>query len=101
MSGEMTTIEVDHNTATILEALKAKAEAQGMTLEELLRVITADTNGTQEKPFFETATPEERAHAVEEWASRHRSSAPPLSDEAISRESIYGERVNDRYQHPF
>lgn len=92
MSTEMTTIEVDQNTAAILQALKAKAEAQGITLDSLLRLITEGANGTPERPFFETATPEERARAAEEWANRHRSSAPPLSDEAISRESIYRER---------
>jgi hypothetical protein len=45
-------------------------------------------------PFYATATPEERAQAFIEWGRSHApSNAPPLSDEAISRESIYfGER---------
>ncbi|WLT40528.1 hypothetical protein NON20_25130 (plasmid) [Synechocystis sp. B12] len=42
--------------------------------------------------FYETATPEERAKFFEEWAESHQRGAPLLSDEAISRESIYGER---------
>jgi len=45
------------------------------------------------KPFWETATPEERAQAFIEWASSHKSGqrppAPALSLEAMSRESIY------------
>ena len=41
------------------------------------------------KPFWETATPEERAKAFIEWASRERPPAPALSLEAMSRESIY------------
>lgn len=48
---------------------------------------------TSERPFYETATPEERAKAFIEWAESHRGmNMPHLSDEDISRESIYGER---------
>jgi len=89
MSVQTTTIEIDQLTAA---RLQAQAEAQGLTLDDLLRSITEMWNGTQVSPFYETASPEERARAVEEWANQHRSSSPPLSDEAISRDSIYGER---------
>ena len=89
MGAQTTTIEIDQLTAARLQAL---AEAQGLTLAALLRSITELWNGTKEKSFYETASPEESARAVEEWANQHRSSAPPLSDEAISRDSIYGER---------
>ncbi len=40
------------------------------------------------KPFWETATPEERAQAFIEWASSHKS-GPGLPDEALRRESMY------------
>ena len=43
-------------------------------------------------PFYATATPAERARAWREWCDRPRRPVPPLSDEAISRETIYGER---------
>jgi hypothetical protein len=89
MSVQTTTIEIDQVTAA---RLQAQAEAQGLPLAALLRSITELWNGTHDKSFYETASPEERARAVEEWANQHRSSAPPLSDEAISRDSIYGER---------
>jgi hypothetical protein len=46
----------------------------------------------QQRPFYETATPAQRAKAFQEWAESHRHDTPILSDEAISRESIYGER---------
>ena len=47
----------------------------------------------RERPFYETATPQQRAQAFLEWAESHRGkNHPSLSDEAISRESIYGER---------
>jgi hypothetical protein len=46
-----------------------------------------------ELPFYATATPAERAQAYRDWAYSHQPrNAPPLSDEAISRETIYGER---------
>lgn len=47
---------------------------------------------TQERPFYETATKEEWAKAFRELAESHEKDSPMLSDEAISRESIYGER---------
>jgi hypothetical protein len=47
----------------------------------------------EERPFYETATPQEWVKAFHEWVESHRDlNLPPLSDEAISRESIYGER---------
>lgn len=47
----------------------------------------------KEPPFYETATPEEWTGAFREWVDSHRGlNLPYLSDEAISRESIYGER---------
>ena len=37
-------------------------------------------------------TPQERAKAFRAWAESHSRETPLLSDEDISRESIYGER---------
>jgi hypothetical protein len=46
-----------------------------------------------ERPFYETATPQEWVTAFQEWVESHRRlNLPTLSDEAISRESIYGEQ---------
>jgi hypothetical protein len=41
------------------------------------------------KPFYEMASAEEWAQALREWAASHSTHHPPLSDEAISRDSIY------------
>ncbi|MBD2435470.1 hypothetical protein [Nostoc sp. FACHB-110] len=47
----------------------------------------------EEHPFYATATPQEWIAAFQEWVESHRElNLPTLSDEAISRESIYGER---------
>jgi hypothetical protein len=46
-----------------------------------------------ERPLYERLSPQELAQAFLEWAESHRDLAlPVLSDEAIGRESIYGER---------
>lgn len=43
--------------------------------------------------FQETASPQEWNHAFQEWIDSHKDmNLPSLSDEAISRETIYGER---------
>lgn len=57
------------------------------------RLLEQLVQSQQERPFYETATPEEWVIAFREWVESHRGlNLPSLSDEAISRESIYGER---------
>jgi hypothetical protein len=55
-------------------------EPQG---EDLLLRLEPDS-----KPFWATATPEERAKRFDEWVASHKE-GPNLPDEALSRESIY------------
>lgn len=40
-------------------------------------------------PFYEIATASEWVTAFQKWAASHRHNAPPLSDYAVSRESMY------------
>ena len=55
-------------------------------LEQLVQPST-------ERHFYETATPQEWVAAFTEWVESHQElNLPSLSDEAISRSSIYGER---------
>jgi len=73
-----------------LEAgLIAQAQAGGKTLEEYLlsMVEGAVASGAGQTQL----TPEQRAAAFEAWSKGHRST-PPLSDSAVSRESIYEDR---------
>ncbi|MGK7875848.1 MAG: hypothetical protein AB4426_21890 [Xenococcaceae cyanobacterium] len=67
---------------------------QSLTPEEkeLLAEKIKLTSDSQKRPFYETATPQERAKDYREWAESYRHDSPILSNEAISRESIYGER---------
>ena len=60
--------------------------------KRLLELKMKRDEKAQKRPFYETATPEEKAQAFREWAESHSQNTPILSDEAISRETIYGER---------
>ena len=55
-----------------------------------LKVIVDSDETSTDK--MTPGTPKERAAAFIAWAESHSRNTPLLSDEAISRESIYGER---------
>jgi len=76
------------------ERIVAEAKARGLSVENhILNVMEKDaTSG--ETSFALTASPEEWKKAFLEWVNTERHAHPPLSDEAISRESIYREREN-------
>lgn len=101
MNIQTTTIEVDPSTAAILQTLKAEAEAQGKTLAALLSPLLP-ANGVhssneiatleekqEERPFYETATPEEWIRELNAWAASHDPNTPVILDD--SREAIYGD----------
>ena len=70
------------------EVLKEMDLPEGTEIE-----IEKHENGVLLKPhpvsLPRSLSPEERAEAFLKWADSRVSIAPPLSDEAISRESIY------------
>ena len=87
MNSPTTTIEVDSSAALILQASKAKAEAQGISLATLLRPLADnEVNGTVERPLYETATPDELADDFLAWVETHSIKGTVADD---SRESIY------------
>lgn len=71
------------------------------TLEEILaehgeelqgrrvRVEFEENEPPQDGLNFKGMTHEQWAQELREWAASHRSDLPPLSDEAIDRDSIY------------
>ncbi len=81
------------------EELAARAKAEGLTTEEFVnrkleKLIStekrmAEHNASTEKPFYQT--PEEWVSALDDFI-KNFPPHPVLSDEAISRESIYRER---------
>ena len=67
----------------------------GRRLRVLLLPATSEPHVGKAAPFYETASPTEWAEAFFAWGHGHpRREAQPLSDAAISRESIYGERLD-------
>lgn len=52
-------------------------------------MVYENGDDTLRHPAYVCATPDERAQAFREWAESHSHETPILSDEAISRESIY------------
>jgi hypothetical protein len=69
------------------EMLTAQAKAHGVSVDDYLRSLLPPTNGhAEEKPLYETATPEEWVSAFREWAASHPV-LPVFADD--SRESIY------------
>jgi hypothetical protein len=57
------------------------------------RILTQLVETQQETQVDETATPEQKIAEFQTWVKSHKNlNFPNLSDEAISRESIYGDR---------
>ena len=79
------TITLELNSA-VEGYLKTQASVQGVSVEAfvvtILETLMADAT-------TQPLSPEKRAEAFVNWAKSHSFDAPPLSDEAISRESIY------------
>jgi hypothetical protein len=72
------------------EELTARAQAEGLSTEEFVnRELEKLVASASPKSKL---TPEERVRLWEEWLESHSVSGPPLSDYAVSRESIYKER---------
>lgn len=70
--------------------LMAKATPQGISPEIFLKTLVEGLLANSPQPAPLTISPQERAERFVNWAKSHRKiTAPPLSDEAIRRESIY------------
>ena len=72
------------------EELTARAQAEGLSTEEFVNRELEKLVASE--PVAAKLSPEERARMLEEWTKTHAVDGPPLSDYAVSRESIYGER---------
>ncbi len=73
-----------HLSPEVEAGLLAQARASGMTVEEYLLSVVQNTVLAPQKEV----SAEERAAAFEVWSAGHRLTAP-LSDYAVSRESMY------------
>ena len=76
----------------IEQRVKAEANAHGLSVEDYILKVLEREAPNSEANFAQTASPEEWVKAFHDWVHNTRPAHPPLSDEAISRESIYRER---------
>ena len=74
----------------IAAKIAAGAQAEGVTVDDYLRSLLEEKATKEEST--KALSPHERVRLLREWASSHQSTASPLSDDSISRESMYGER---------
>ena len=88
-------IKIRHKLANRLQTIPAEQIKQAVikwldtedgTLESLEQILPSPK---EEKLDREELSPAEKAVAYRAWAESHRRRLPLLSDEAISRESIY------------
>jgi hypothetical protein len=64
-----------------------------LTVERWLQNIAENYISPRSFAHLQKTNPKEWARRFHEWAESHDRTTPPLSDEAISRESIYPDRV--------
>ncbi len=73
--------------------LKAKAEARGMSIEQWVLDLTEQFAPSTSIAHLQRTNPKEWARQFRAWADSHDPNTPVLSDEAMSRESIYPDRT--------
>jgi hypothetical protein len=75
--------------------LKAQAQAYGLTVEQWLLQLAEQQ--AQPDPasiaHLQKTNPKEWARQFHLWAESHDPNTPVLSDEAMSRDSIYPDRI--------
>jgi len=74
----------------IAEQIATQAKARGVSIDEYLRLLLEEQAAKAESQV--PLSPQEKARLWREWAASHDPNTPLLSDEAISRETIYEER---------
>ena len=82
-----TMLEVEPEVAS---KIQARARERGVSVDVYLREFI-DQKGTESERSNRLSS-QERVRLLPEWASGHSTNTPSLSDDAISRQSIYGAR---------
>jgi hypothetical protein len=77
--------------AHVERAYLAEAQAKGVPIDELVRDVLLSLQPPP-APVVSELPPDEWLRKFRAWAHSHRTDIPLLSDEAISRESIYSDR---------
>ena len=74
-------------------ALKAQAEAQGLTIERWLEKLAGQQLQPASIAHLQEANPKEWARRFRDWAETHDPNTPVLPDDAMNRASIYPDRL--------
>jgi hypothetical protein len=75
-------------------ALNARAQAQGLSLQQWLTQMVVQLAPPKPSAYhLQTTNPKEWARQFREWADCHDPNTPVLSDEAMSRDSIYPDHI--------
>ena len=74
----------------VASKIQARARERGVSVDGYLRELI-DQKGTESERSNDLS-PQERVRLLREWASGHSRDTPVLSENVISRESIYEER---------
>jgi hypothetical protein len=83
------TIELSSEKEAVLQA-----QARGLTIQQLLTELTEQfIQPVASIAHLQRTNPEEWARQFHEWAESHDRTTALLSDEAISRDSIYPDRI--------
>ena len=73
---------------------KAEAQLRGLSVEQwLLEVAEQHVQPARSIAYLQKTDPQEWARQFDEWVNSHDPDTPVLSDEAMSRESIYPDRA--------
>jgi len=72
---------------------KAQAKARGMSLEQWMLAVADQQVQPASVAHLQKTNPEEWARHFDAWVDSHRPDIPVLSDESMSRDSIYPDLV--------
>lgn len=74
-------------------ALTAQAQARGLTVERWLEQIAEEYLQPVSIAHLQKTNPKEWARQFDAWVESHDPNTPVLSEEAMSRETIYDDRI--------
>jgi hypothetical protein len=74
-------------------SFKAQARARGLSLEQWMLEAADEHSQPASIAHLQKTNPQEWAQRFDAWVDSHRPDTPVLSDDAMSRESIYPDLV--------
>ena len=84
------TLQIPEDRAALYQK---QAQARGLTVERWLLELAEQNAQAHSIAHLQKTDPKEWARQFRAWADGHNPRTPVLSDEAMSRESIYPDQV--------